>query len=156
VLSDLKPTIEAVEARVTYDVLPKIWGNPTRLTQLFHNLINNALKFHGDKPPKVHISAEYHHPDWLFRVEDDGVGIAAEFHERVFDVFTRLPGVTQPGSGVGLSICKRVVESHGGRISVMSEPGKGATFCFSLPARSAMATAKDGRVAASSDNGPLR
>jgi signal transduction histidine kinase len=133
-LGELKPMIDDAQAEVTCDALPKIWGSPTRLAQLFQNLITNALKYRGDRSPRVHVSAEYLGPDWVFSVEDNGVGIAAEDCERIFDVFTRLhSGDEIPGTGVGLSICKRVVESHGGRIWADSEPGRGTTFYFNLP-----------------------
>jgi len=135
VLCELRPTLEESRAQVTSDTLPQVWGDATRLAQVFQNLLVNAVTYHGDQPPRVHVSSEFHDPDWVFSVKDQGVGIAAEDRERVFDVFIRLHEEDVPGTGVGLSICKRVVESHGGRIWLDSALGKGTTFYFTLPAR---------------------
>ena len=102
----------------------------TQLLQLLQNLIGNALKYRGTEPPRIHLSAEQKGPEWVVSVRDNGIGIEAKFHEHIFTVFKRLHGPEYPGTGIGLATCKRIVERHGGRIWVESEPGKGATFYF--------------------------
>lgn len=134
VLTDLQPLIECAAATVTFDTLPTLWAVRTRLVQVFQNLITNAIKYRADHPPRIHVSARFRGPDWVFSVADNGVGIAAENQERVFDMFTRLRHDLS-GTGVGLAICKRAIESHGGRIWVDSKPGCGATFHFSILAQ---------------------
>jgi light-regulated signal transduction histidine kinase (bacteriophytochrome) len=108
--------------------------------QLFQNLIANAIAYRSDLPPKIHVSYEERPEEWEFCVKDNGVGIDARHYERVFQVFQRLFAEHErPGSGVGLSICKRIVERHGGRMWLTSEPGNGSEFCFAIakqPARS--------------------
>jgi signal transduction histidine kinase len=132
--------------------LPTVWGDAIQLSQVFQNLLSNAMKFRGDQPLVVQISARpfdgppedlpKEHPGansptrwFLFCVQDNGIGIAPGDFERIFVIFQRLHRREQyPGTGIGLSICKRIVERHGGRIWVESEPGKGASFLFVLPA----------------------
>jgi len=132
--ADLQARIADTGARVTAMGLPTVCGDETQLGQLFQNLIGNALKFCRDAPD-VRVSAERQGDAWLLRVRDNGIGIAPEQAERIFQVFQRLHSRTEyEGTGIGLAVCKRIVERHGGRIWVESEPGHGATFLFTLPA----------------------
>jgi light-regulated signal transduction histidine kinase (bacteriophytochrome) len=104
------------------------------LAQLFQNLIDNAVKFHGDTPPRIHVSAEIKGEECVCSVRDNGIGIAPEYTSRLFLLFQRLHTRREyPGTGIGLAICKRIIERHGGRIWVESSPGVGSTFCFSVP-----------------------
>ena len=101
--------------------------------QILQNLISNSIKYRSEEPPKIHVSAERDGAGWLFAVRDNGIGIDAEDSERVFGMFKRLHGSEIPGTGMGLALCKKVVERQGGRIWVESEPGRGATFKFTIP-----------------------
>ena len=104
------------------------------MIQLFQNLISNGIKFHSDDPPKIHVSAEKKENEWLFSVQDNGIGINPQYSERIFEIFKRLHTRDKyHGTGIGLAICKRIVERHGGRIWVESELCKGSTFYFTLP-----------------------
>lgn len=133
-LVDMKPTIEMSGAVITHDPLPTVMADDTQLAQLFQNLIGNAVKFRRDEPPVVHVSAHKNGKEWFFYVKDNGIGIDPKYAEKIFLIFQRLHGREEyPGTGIGLAICKRIVERHGGRIWVESELGKGATFCFTLP-----------------------
>ncbi len=133
-LSNLQVAIEEKGAEVTHDPLPTVPGDDTQLLQLFQNLIGNAIKFCDEEQPRVHVSATEHDEDWLFSFSDNGIGIDPQFKERIFVIFQRLHGKGEyKGTGIGLAVCKRIVERHGGRIWVKSEPGKGATFCFTIP-----------------------
>jgi PAS domain S-box-containing protein len=135
-LANLRTSIGESGAGVTHDALPKIVANGTRLTQLFQNLVGNAIKFRGEDPPRVHISAQRRAKEWEFAVRDNGIGIAAEHGKRIFEVFQRLHGRGKyPGTGIGLAICKKIVELHGGRIWVEPARGKGSTFHFTIPDR---------------------
>jgi light-regulated signal transduction histidine kinase (bacteriophytochrome) len=157
-LLNLKVALDEAAARVTIDPLPTVMGDPVQLTQLFQNLIGNALKFRSEKVPEIHISAK---PDgascpvpppggassvepvsspalststeWQFSVRDNGIGIPAKDFDRIFLIFQRLHTREKyPGTGIGLALCKKIVERHGGRIWVESEPGQGTTFHFTL------------------------
>ena len=134
-LSNLKIAIEESGAVVTHDLLPVIMGDPVQLTQLFQNLISNGVKFRGQQPPLVQVGIERKGHEWQFSIRDNGIGIAAKDFERIFMLFQRLHGRDKyPGTGIGLSFCKKIVERHGGQIWLKSEPGKGTTFFFTLPA----------------------
>jgi light-regulated signal transduction histidine kinase (bacteriophytochrome) len=133
-MADLQFAIEESGARVEVGTLPAVMGDATQLSQLFRNLISNAIKFRRDEPPIVRISAEPAGAAWRFTVGDNGIGIAAEYFERIFVIFQRLHGRSQyAGTGIGLAICKKIVERHGGQIDVRSTEGEGSTFGFTLP-----------------------
>jgi PAS domain S-box-containing protein len=133
-LANLTVAIAESDAVVTQDALPMVSGDATQLTQLFQNLIGNALKFREERPPKIHIGVARKNGDWRFSVADNGIGMEPQYFERVFLVFQRLHTRKEyQGTGIGLAICKKVVERHGGRIWAESEAGRGATFCFTIP-----------------------
>jgi PAS domain S-box-containing protein len=135
-LANLTVAIAESDAVVTQDALPMVSGDATQLTQLFQNLVGNALKFRGERPPKIHIGVARKNGDWRFSVADNGIGMESQYFERVFLVFQRLHTRKEyQGTGIGLAICKKVVERHGGRIWAESEPGQGATFCFTIPGK---------------------
>ncbi len=135
-LANLTATIQDNAAVVTHDALPVVTGDPTQLEQLFQNLVGNAIKFHGDKAPEVHIGAKKEGAEWIFWVADSGIGIDPKYADRVFRVFQRLNKRNDyPGTGVGLAICKKIVERHRGRIWFESELGKGSSFYFTIPVK---------------------
>jgi len=135
-LENLQIAIEEKNATVTHDPLPTVLADSVQLGQLFQNLIGNAIKFQGPEPPHVHVSAGRNENGWVFSVRDNGIGIAPEYAERIFVIFQRLHTRDKhPGTGIGLAVCKKIVERHGGRTWVESKPGKGATFYFTLPGR---------------------
>jgi len=135
-LAGLKAAIRESGATVTHGRLPKVMADRTQLAQLFQNLIGNAVKFRRKAAPRVHVSAREREDGWRFAVRDNGIGIARQYHERIFEIFQRLHTRKKyPGTGIGLAICKRIVERHGGRIWVESKPNKGSTFYFQLPAK---------------------
>jgi light-regulated signal transduction histidine kinase (bacteriophytochrome) len=135
-LMNLSQALLDTRALITRDPLPTITGEPTQLAQVFQNLIANANKFHRpDVTPHIHVSATRQGGSWVLSVKDNGIGIEPEFFDRTFVIFQRLHTRTEfPGTGIGLSICKKVVERHGGRIWIESKPGDGTSFCFTLPA----------------------
>lgn len=133
-IANLKVAIDESHAVITFKDLPTLEVDPTQLTQLFQNLISNAIKFRADAPPLVQISAQRQESEWLLSVQDQGIGLDPEYADRIFVIFQRLHNrVEYPGTGIGLAVCRKIVERHGGKIWVQSEPGKGATFYFTLP-----------------------
>jgi light-regulated signal transduction histidine kinase (bacteriophytochrome) len=135
VLADLAHTLAETGAEVTRDYLPLLLGIPGQLTQLYQNLLANALKFRGTNPVRIRLGATRLNGDWLLSVTDNGIGIAAEYHQDIFVIFRRLHTREEyAGTGLGLALCKRIVDQHSGRIWVESEPNRGTTFWFTLPA----------------------
>ena len=133
-LFNLSHGIQASGARISHAPLPTVPADASQLTQVLQNLIGNAIKFHGEAPPQIHVSARDEDDCWRFSVRDQGIGVAPQDAERIFQIFQRLHSREEyPGTGIGLSICKRIVERHGGSIGVVSEPGAGAEFWFTLP-----------------------
>jgi light-regulated signal transduction histidine kinase (bacteriophytochrome) len=141
VLDNLKLAVQESQAEIISDTLPTILGDGTQLAQVFQNLIANAIKFHSAEKPRIVVGAERRGCEWLFWVADNGVGIDPRYAERIFLIFQRLHSREEyPGTGIGLAICKRIVERHGGRIWVESEPAKGrhgSTFYFTIPVEEA-------------------
>jgi PAS domain S-box-containing protein len=136
VTSDLGAAIEQAGASVRHDALPSVMADPGQLGQLFQNLISNAIKFRGDRAPEVEVTADRQGTFWRFAVRDNGIGIAPEYVDRIFVIFQRLHTRAEyPGTGIGLAICKKIVERHGGRIWVESNPENGSTFYFTIPVR---------------------
>jgi light-regulated signal transduction histidine kinase (bacteriophytochrome) len=138
-LVNLRTVIEGSGAVVTHDPLPAVCADETQLVQLFQNLVGNAIKYRGTEVPRAHISAAMDGDDrWSFAVTDNGIGIDSQYFERIFGMFQRLHNRAEyAGTGIGLAICKKIVERHGGTISVDSQPGRGSTFRFTLGASEA-------------------
>jgi signal transduction histidine kinase len=135
-LENLAISIRDSGATLTHDVLPTLDMDPTQMLQVFQNLIGNALKFHGPRPPVIHIGARRQERAWCFSVRDNGIGIEARYFERIFRVFQRLHSREEyPGSGIGLAVCEKIILRHGGRIWLESEPDRGTTFYFTIPDR---------------------
>ena len=133
-LKNVQGAILESGATITHDPLPGVMGDASQLTQVLQNLLGNAVKFRGPEPPRIHVSASRQATEHVFSIRDNGIGIEPGYFGRLFIIFQRLHGTTEyPGTGIGLAICKRIVERHGGRIWVESEPGKGSTFYFTLP-----------------------
>lgn len=125
-------------AAIEVGPLPIVMGDEIQVIQLFQNLIGNAVKFHGPEPPRVAVSAQKHNGEWIFAVRDNGIGIDPRYFDRIFTIFQQVHGKKEyPGTGIGLAVCKKIVERHGGRMWVESEDGKGTTFFFTLAARDA-------------------
>ena len=149
VISDLEEAIKESRGKVTWESLPTVMADATQLAQLLRNLVGNGIKFRGEAPPHVHVSAEFANSgaalgeaqettweEWLFSVCDNGIGIAPKHYKRIFQMFQRLHHRSEyPGTGIGLAVCQKIVERHEGRIWVESEPGKGSTFYFTIPFR---------------------
>ncbi|MBI1280507.1 MAG: PAS domain S-box protein [Anaerolineaceae bacterium] len=133
-ITNLQMQIKETAAEITYGSLPGIVGNEAQFVQLFQNLLSNSIKFHGENPPKVKVSAELNGNVWKFSIQDNGIGIEPQYVDRIFIIFQRLHTKDRyPGTGIGLAICKKVVEHHGGRIWAESTPGTGTTFWFTVP-----------------------
>jgi len=134
VLAKLDKDLRANEASVTYDKLPRVSGDPDRLMEVFENLLRNALCHRGPVPPLIRIAAERRDAEWLFAVRDNGPGVETAYLESMFQPFVRLQGKRYAGPGLGLAICRVIVERHGGRIWAESKAGAGTAFLFTLPA----------------------
>lgn len=134
-VSDLSVFTQGIQAAITSDGLPTVQGDEDRLLLLFQNLIGNAIKFRKPNVPlTVHVSARREGNEWSFSVKDNGIGIAPEYFDRIFQIFQRLHTREEyPGTGIGLTLCKKIVEAHGGRIWLESVPGEGTTFFFTIP-----------------------
>jgi len=133
--SNLEVAIREAGAVIDHDDLPQVIGDEGQLIQVFQNVIGNAVKFHGEEPPRICIDAKLVGDEWVFSVKDNGIGIDPQFFERIFLVFQRLNGTDYPGTGIGLSIARKVVQRHGGRMWLESQPGQGSTFYFTVPIR---------------------
>lgn len=133
-LLNLSAATEESGAVITNDTLPSVMTDKTQMVQLIQNLVANAIKFRNKDRPRIHVSSEQKNGIWVFSVSDNGIGIDSEYYERIFAIFQRLHGKTEyPGTGIGLAVCKRIVERHGGRMWVDSESGKGSKFYFTIP-----------------------
>jgi PAS domain S-box-containing protein len=133
-LRNLEASLKSAQAIVAHDPLPTLAVDAGQIRQLFQNLVGNAIKFHGEQPPKIHIAAKRQDGRWEFSVRDNGIGIEPQYFEKIFQIFQRLhTRKDYPGTGIGLAICKRIVERHGGALWVESELGHGSTFYSSLP-----------------------
>ncbi|MGL5874503.1 MAG: ATP-binding protein, partial [Xenococcaceae cyanobacterium] len=135
-IANLKVAISDSLAEITYDSLPEIHADATQMTQLFQNLLGNAIKFSNGKTPQIYVGVDYSSGHWQFWVRDNGIGIESQYADRIFLIFQRLHGRQKyPGTGIGLAICKKIVERHGGNLWLESELGKGSTFYFTIPER---------------------
>jgi signal transduction histidine kinase len=128
---------------VTVEPLPLVQGNQKHLVRVFQNLIANAIKYRGAAPARIHVTAERLGTEWIIKVRDNGIGIPPEHYERVFRLFKRLHGPETPGAGIGLAICKKIVEAMGGAIWIEPAPGSGSIFCFTITAESDRSTISD-------------
>lgn len=135
ILGHLRASIEKSGAQITRDTLPTVTCDEVLISQLLQNLIENAIKYRGEKPPLIHISAKRGENEWVFSVRDDGIGIPGNFHGQIFEPFHRLhtDESRYEGVGIGLAISRKIVQQHSGRLWVESKPDEGATFFFSIP-----------------------
>jgi light-regulated signal transduction histidine kinase (bacteriophytochrome) len=135
-LLNLETAIKDSGSSITRSDLPFVRMYEFQLQQLFQNLIANSIRYRADAPPRIHVAAQRQGKEWLFSVQDNGIGIDAQYKEQVFGIFKRLHSTAEyPGTGMGLAICQRIVERSGGRIWVESQPGQGSTFFFTVPGR---------------------
>ena len=142
-IDNLSQSIAESGAKITVAKLPTVWADGTQLEALFQNLIGNAVKFRSEHPPRIAITAKLAESSWVFAIQDNGIGIKPEFQERIFEIFKRVQSHEKyPGTGIGLAICKRIVERFGGNIWVESQFGRGSTFYFTLPSPSAPSESK--------------
>ena len=132
-ITNLQSAITETHALVSFGQLPVVTANPLHLAQVFQNLISNALKYRSEQSPRITVTGLEEDQQWVFTVEDNGIGIQPEYQAQIFGIFKRLHGNEYPGTGIGLAICKKIVERHGGAIWVESELGKGSRFSFTLP-----------------------
>jgi light-regulated signal transduction histidine kinase (bacteriophytochrome) len=134
-IAGIRNSIEESNTVLTRGSIPDLMADDVQLSEVFQNLISNAIKFRGEDPPRIHVSAELKNDEWMFTVCDNSIGIAPEHFEKIFGLFKRVQSQTDcPGCGIGLALCKKIVERHGGRIWVESETGKGSVFYFTIPA----------------------
>jgi light-regulated signal transduction histidine kinase (bacteriophytochrome) len=133
VITNLQSAILDAGAEILPGPLPAVTANPLYLTQVFENLVGNALKYRSERPPRISITSAEGPRGWVFSVEDNGIGIPPEYQAQIFGIFKRLHGDEYPGTGIGLATCKKIVDRHGGTIWVESEPGKGSRFSFTIP-----------------------
>lgn len=134
-IKNLSAAVAESGAQITHDPLPAVRGDALQLAMLFQNLLANAIKFRGEAAPRVRVGAVRDGADWRVSVRDNGIGIDPEFFERIFVIFQRLHTRTEyPGTGIGLALCRKIAERHGGRLWVESAPGQGADFLLTLPA----------------------
>jgi light-regulated signal transduction histidine kinase (bacteriophytochrome) len=133
-IGNIEPALIGCNASITHDPLPTVTADGAQLVQVFQALLDNALKFRGAEPPRIHVSARRDSDHWQFVVTDNGIGIEPQYHQRIFRIFQRLHSrETHSGNGMGLALCRRIVERFGGQIAVESAPGNGATFRFTVP-----------------------
>jgi len=134
-LASLEVAVEESKAMISHDPLPTIICDEAQVGQLFQNLLSNAIKYRDGRVPEVHVSSKREGESWVFSIKDNGIGIEPQYAERIFVVFQRLHTRDKyPGTGIGLAVCKKIVERHGGSIWVESNLGQGATFYFTIPA----------------------
>jgi light-regulated signal transduction histidine kinase (bacteriophytochrome) len=134
VLTNLQMAIKQNNAIITHTPLPRVSADPSQLTQLFQNLISNSIKFRREDPPQIHLEVQDTDGKWLFTLQDNGIGMEVQYLERIFIIFQRLHSKTEyPGTGIGLAVCKKIVERHGGNLWVESQHGQGSTFYFTIP-----------------------
>ena len=134
VIRNFELQMRALNCTVSVEPLPPVRAHEIHVQQLFQNLIGNAMKYRGSQDPHIKIWAEQRGADWVFSVQDNGIGIERQYTKQIFGIFKRLHGHKYPGTGIGLAICQRIIERYGKEIWVESEPGQGSTFRFCLPA----------------------